>query len=232
MTPAHFLVGFNMYSGTVDLEVAVDPPGQDPADNLQRTGLNLSDGNVIFGYGGNDGDCATYSGWVGSVPRAAGRRATTRRCRPATDRGGVWMGGAAPEVDAAGNIWPGTGDGSSSTPYDGSDSVHGAVPGTGTRTQFFAPSNWLADNIAATATSGSIFACAAVQNGTIVQVGKSSTAFLLSQASLRRHRRAARRDPDQRQGSEVDGGDAVVGDRRVPPLRQGRDHRPADQPAR
>ena len=70
--PAHFLVGFNMYSGTVDLDVAVDPPGQNQADILQRTGLNLSNGNVVFGYGGNDGDCATYSGWVVSVPEGGG----------------------------------------------------------------------------------------------------------------------------------------------------------------
>ena len=44
-------------------------------------------------------------------------------------QGAVWMGGAAPEVDAAGNIWAATGNGSSSTPYDGSDSVFELSPG-------------------------------------------------------------------------------------------------------
>ena len=42
---------------------------------MQRTGLNLSNGNVVFGYGGNDGDCSTYSGWVVSVPEGGGTTA-------------------------------------------------------------------------------------------------------------------------------------------------------------
>ncbi len=61
-TPTHLLVGLDMYTGSVLLDEAVDPPGQDTSAILQRTGLNLSDGNVVFGYGGNDGDCSTYHG--------------------------------------------------------------------------------------------------------------------------------------------------------------------------
>ena len=61
----------------------MDPPGQAHGGDPATHGLNLSNGNVVFGYGGNDGDCSTYSGWVARCPRAAGRRATTRRCRSA-----------------------------------------------------------------------------------------------------------------------------------------------------
>ncbi len=70
--PAHFLVGLNMYSGVVLLNQAVDPLGQAPAAILQRTGLNLDNGNVVFGYGGNFGDCSTYHGYVVGVPESGG----------------------------------------------------------------------------------------------------------------------------------------------------------------
>ena len=102
--------------------------------------MNLSNGNVVFGYGGNDGDCSTYSGWVASVPEGGGTPGYYQAV-PIGNDGAVWMGGAAPEVDGAGNIWVATGNGSSSTPYDFSDSVLQLSPGL-TRSQYFAPSNW------------------------------------------------------------------------------------------
>ena len=129
-TPAHVLVGLNIYTGSSLLAQAVDPPGQGPAAILQRTGLNLSDGNVVFGYGGNAGDCPTYSGWVVSVPEGGGTPGYYQAV-PLGHDGAVWMGGAAPEVDAASNIWVATGNGSSSAPYDYSDSVLELSPRSG-----------------------------------------------------------------------------------------------------
>ena len=55
------LVGLNMYTGAQELNQDVDPPG-----SLRRRtccneqGLNLDGGNVIFGFGGNQGDCEPY----------------------------------------------------------------------------------------------------------------------------------------------------------------------------
>jgi len=204
--PAYFLVGFNMYSGTVDLDVAVDPPGQGPAAILQRTGLNLSNGNVVFGYGGNDGDCSTYSGWVVSVPEGGGAPGYYQAV-PIGHDGAVWMGGAAPEVDAAGNIWVTTGNGSSSTPYDYGDSVLELSPGLA-RTQYFAPSTWQTDNSSDLDLGSSPPALLA--NGTVLQVGKSSTAYLLSQASLGGINGQITA-PISACGSDSDGGDAISG---------------------
>ena len=204
--PAHFLLGFNMYSGTVDLDQAVGPPGQNQADILQRTGLNLSNGNVVFGYGGNDGDCATYSGWVVSVPEGGGTPGYYRAV-PIGNDGAVWLGGAAPEVDSAGNIWVTTGNGSSSTPYDYSDSVLELSPSL-SRTQFFAPSTWQTDNSSDFDLGSS--SPALLSNGTVLQVGKSSTAYLLSQASLGGIGGQIG-SPISACGSDSDGGDAITG---------------------
>ena len=202
--PAHVLVGLNLYSGVSLLAEPVDPPGQGPAAILQRTGLNLSNGNVVFGYGGNDGDCSTYSGWVVSVPEGGGTPGYYQAV-PIGHDGAVWMGGAAPEVDSAGNIWVTTGNGSASLPYDFSDSVWELSPGL-SRQQYFAPSTWQFDNghdqdLGSTAP-------ALLSNGSVVQVGKSSTAYLVNQGDL-----GGISSPAQISacGSDADGGDAVSG---------------------
>jgi hypothetical protein len=202
--PAHVLVGLNMYNGASVVSTAVDPPGQNPADILQRTGLNLSNGSVIFGYGGNDGDCATYSGWVMSAPEGGGTP-NQYRAVPIGHDGAVWQGGAAPEVDAAGNIWATTGNGSSSMPYDFSDSVLQLSPGL-TRTQFFAPTSWSSDNAGDLDLGSS--PPALLSNGTALQVGKSSHAYLLNQAAL-----GGISNPPTISacGSDSDGGDAISG---------------------
>ncbi len=202
--PAHVLVGLNMYSGVTLVGQDVDPPGQDPSAILQRTGLNLSNGNVIFGYGGNAGDCPTYSGWIGSVPEGGGSPGYYQAV-PIGNDGAVWMGGAAPEVDSAGNIWAATGNGSSSQPYDFSDSVLELSPAL-TRTQFFAPTSWQSDN-GSDGDLGST-APALLSDGSVLQVGKSSTAYLLNQGNL-----GGISSPPTIPacGSDADGGDAVSG---------------------
>ena len=207
-TPAHVLVGLNMYTGTTLLAQGVDPPGQDPAAILQRTGLNLSNGNVVFGYGGNDGDCPTYSGWVGSVPEGGGTPGYYQAV-PIGNDGAVWMGGAAPEVDAAGNIWVATGNGSSSEPYDYSDSVLQLTPGLA-RTQYFAPNNWSYMN-SHDQDLGST-APALLSNGTVLQVGKNQTAYLMSQSNLGGNTGTGIASTTACSGTAIaGGGDAVVG---------------------
>ncbi len=203
-SPAHVLVGLNMYSGASLLNQRVDPPGQSPAAILQRTGLNLSNGHVVFGYGGNNGDCGTYSGWIASVPEGGGTTGyfpTT----PAFTKAAVWMGGAAPEVDAAGNIWAATGNGTTGSTYDGGDSVIELSPGL-TRTQYFAPTNWQSQNLSdADLGSG---APALLQDGTVLQVGKSLLAYQLNGSSL-----GGISTPPQSPAcaSDADGGNAVSG---------------------
>jgi len=205
-SPEHVMVGLNIYSGQALVSEPVDPPGQLPQAILQRTGLNLSDGHVVFGYGGNNGDCSTYHGWVVSVPEVGGIPGFFDTTANGT-RGAVWMGGAAPEVDGAGNIWAATGNGSSSVPYDGSDSVIALSPALSLE-QLFAPSSWSADN-AGDADLGST-APALLSDGTILQVGKSQTGYLLSQSTLGGigHQLAI---GTLCSGAAADGGDAVLG---------------------
>ena len=105
-------IGWSGFSNTATGDGRVEPerrpvglhPGRDPF--LQRTGLTLDAGHVVFGYGGNFGDCSTYHGWVMSVPEAGGAPATFAvDSASGESQGAIWMGGAALVIDAAGNIW-------------------------------------------------------------------------------------------------------------------------------
>ena len=109
----HKLVGLSTTSGALELSERVDPSGSVPSALLQRTGLTLTDGRVVFGMGGNYGDCASYRGRVGSVAESGSTPLFyTVDARGGDSQGAVWMGGAAPVVDAHGDVWVSTGNGS------------------------------------------------------------------------------------------------------------------------
>jgi len=182
--PAHRLVGLSTASGTVEMSQEVDPPGADPAALLQRTGLTLDAGQVVFGFGGNDGDCASYRGRVVAVPETGGpMRVFTVDAAAGESQGAVWMGGAAPVVDANGHIWVSTGNGSvysGKQAYDDSDSVL-ELSSSLRLLQFFAPSTWATNNSQDLDMST---APALLTDGQVVLAGKSRIVYLLNGAHL------------------------------------------------
>jgi outer membrane protein assembly factor BamB len=183
-TPAHQLVGLSTATGKTELNQNVDPAGSTTAALLQRTGLTLDAGHIVFGYGGNFGDCSTYHGWVMSVPEAGGAPAAFEVDSATGDsQGAVWMGGAAPVVDSGGNIWVTAGNGSvtsSNQAYDDSDSVLELSPSLRLE-QYFAPSSWPSDNARDLDFSTSV---ALLSDGQVVAASKSRTVFLLNGSSL------------------------------------------------
>lgn len=207
---SHVLVGLSTTDGALELRVRVDPPGADPTALLQRTGLTLDEGRVVFGMGGNDGDCATYRGRVVAVAEAGSKPTFfTVDARGADSQGAVWMGGAAPVVDATGDVWVATGNGSvhaAGQPYDDSDGLLELSARLHLR-QFFAPSDWPANNAADLDMST---APALVGADQALVVGKSRIAYLVSRRHLGGigHEEAAVANLcDQ----DVDGGVAIKG---------------------
>ena len=195
--PAHLLTGLSTVSGKVEMTQDVDPAGADPAALLQRTGLTLDDGQVVFGMGGNDGDCASYRGRLIAVPEQGGTpQVFTVDAAGDESQGAVWMGGAAPVVDASGDIWISTGNGSVysySQPYDNSDSMLELSPSLKLE-QFFAPTTWAANNSRDLDMST---APALLSDGQVMLTGKSRIVYLLARrsraASAGSRRRWARR---------------------------------------
>jgi outer membrane protein assembly factor BamB len=176
-TPAHMLTGLNTDSGQVELSQDVDPPGQPPANILQRTGLTLDDGHVIFGFGGNAEVCAFYRGRVMSVPESGGTpRIFTVAAARGDDHGAVWMGGGAPAVDANGDVWVTTGNSAlNKHPYDHSESVLELSPSM-RLLQYFTPAIWRQDNANDLDMSTEPVL---LPDGQVILAGKSQVVYLL-----------------------------------------------------
>jgi outer membrane protein assembly factor BamB len=182
--PAHELVGLDAATGKVELSQNVDPHGSTPAALLQRTGLAVDADHIVFGFGGNYGDCSPYHGWVISVPATGGVAEDYEVASGAgQSQGAIWMGGAAPVVDPSGNIFVEAGNGSATSPgdpYDHSDSVLELSPAL-TLLQYFAPSSWASENANDLDLST---APALLDNGQVLAAGKDGDAYLLNGAHL------------------------------------------------
>ena len=179
----HRLYGLNLFDGSIELDQSADPPGSQPLLQLQRSGLTASQGRVIVAYTGFD-DCGAYHGYVVGIPEAGGKMRTfeTDTAKGETE-GGIWMGGAAPVVDPAGDIWFTVANGSVTGPshrYDGSNSIVELSPGFRVLQRFGDPL-WRADNIVDFDLGSSN---AALVNGFAFTVGKAGTAYLARQRHL------------------------------------------------
>jgi outer membrane protein assembly factor BamB len=208
--PAHLLAGLAADSGKREMTQDVDPAGVDTSALLQRTGLTLDAGRVVFGFGGNYGDCAAYRGRLVAVPEGGGRPADfTVDAAAGESQGAIWMGGAAPAVDSSGHLWVTVGNGSvhsAAHAYDDSDSVL-ELSSSLRLLQFFAPGNWAANNAQDLDMSTEP---ALLPDGQVILAGKSRIVYLLNGAHLDGigGQQAALGSAC---GEDIDGGAAVLG---------------------
>lgn len=173
--PHHELFAVDLRNGAVSFHRAVDPPGADPIVHQQRGALAMANGLVYIPYGGLNGDCGNYHGWV--VGTSTGRNDTLLSFQVPTHReGGIW----APSgimVDKSGNVYVATGNGDSSSTFDFGNAVIKLSP-TLKELDWFAPGNWQQLN-GADKDLGSV-GPSLVANHTIFQIGKEGVGFLLS----------------------------------------------------
>jgi hypothetical protein len=177
---AHELYGLNLSNGSVGVgPVGVDPPGSVPLDQLQRASLALDAGKVLIGYGGNDGDCGSYHGWLVAVPEGGGALQTFE-VDASGSQGAIWGAGNAPAIDSAGDIWIATGNGSSST-IDYQEAVIKLSPNLNVL-DWWAPTNWKTlDND--DTDLGSTMPLL-LPDGLVFEVGKEGVGYLLSASHL------------------------------------------------
>jgi len=213
--PQHLLFGLSTKTGKVLLKRDVDPPGQQVTYLLQRASLAIDRGRVIFGYGGNDGDCGDYHGWVISVPESGAGRIDRFEVgpKPGQGRGAVWMGGGAPVVDAHGNVYVADGNGnatSSGDAFDYSDAVLKLTP-TMQLLDWFAPTTWYSDNYYDLDLGSS--QPELLPNGKLFQIGKTQTVFVLNPNHLGHVDGAVPTFTlcSDNGGGDAHGGDAIVG---------------------
>jgi outer membrane protein assembly factor BamB len=183
----HVLEGFDVNSGERVLSTEVDPPGAEPKTLLERPALNLANGNVIFGFGGNAGDCGEYRGAVVAAPENGGAPSFWQYApaSPAFGGAAVW-GTSGPAVDSEGNIYVSTGNpnfpkGQEVTTYDHSDSVI-ELSSTMSLTGAFEPETWLSDSNhdRDMGSAGPEL----LPGGLLFQAGKNETGYLIDEATM------------------------------------------------
>jgi outer membrane protein assembly factor BamB len=144
----HTLVALNPGDGRTrfarDLDVR---RGRDRTAEQQRGALAVAGGRVYVPFGGLDGDCGNYVGYI-AASRTDGSGAVASYAIPTSRMGGIWAP-SGPAVDSSGDVYAAIGNGASlGGRYDGSDSVVRLSPDLGRREAYFAPANWGAENSA------------------------------------------------------------------------------------
>jgi outer membrane protein assembly factor BamB len=195
----HILKGLRLANGEEVLSVPVDPPGADPKALLQRTALNLDRGRIIFGFGGNDGDCSDYRGTVVSAQQSGGGQPLFWQvpiAPPSSSGGAVW-GVSGPAVDSSGYVYASTGNpnppgGENATVYDYSDSLvrldpaHDFVVDPALESVapfgFFEPPSWLQDSNSDTDLGSA--GPELLPGGLIFQAGKNGLGYLIGATTM------------------------------------------------
>jgi outer membrane protein assembly factor BamB len=175
----HVLFELSLTDGSVVGQVVVDPPGSDPTVQQERGALALGSGRVYIPFGGLYGDCGNYHGYVVAVP-SAGQQTLYYRT-PVAREAGIWSP-AGPTVDASGDVYVVTGNGSPTQSFAYSNSVIRLSPDLQVRS-YFAPGDWQALDAGDT-DLGSVGATLLPSLGVVVAVGKQGVAYLLRTDAL------------------------------------------------
>ena len=118
-----------------------------PIYQMQRPALLLQNGVIYIGFGGNGCDTFAYNGWFFAYNSQTLQQQAAVLVTPDGTRASIWQGGSGPAVDANGNIYVATANGTYDGPAEGDygDSVlkmgwNGSVFGV---FDFFTPYNQL-----------------------------------------------------------------------------------------
>jgi Putative Ig domain len=109
----------------------------------QRPGLALN-GNSVYVTWASHGDNGPYHGYIYAFDKTSLAQTTTFNDTPSGTLGGIWMAGAAPAIDASGNLFCITGNGT----YDGSSNYGDSflkLSGSLSLLDYFTPSDQASD---------------------------------------------------------------------------------------
>jgi hypothetical protein len=146
-TAKHLVYAVKLSDGTVlpnwPVDVSAKVTGFTSNIQNQRGALQLVNGVLYVPYGGLDGDCDNYYGWVIGFPVATPQTPTAWHTMG--QKGGIWGPGALPTDGTS--IFPVTGNTSTTanSPWSGGEAVIRLAAGptfSGNTADYYAPSNW------------------------------------------------------------------------------------------
>jgi hypothetical protein len=144
-TLKHMVYAVKLEDGTVlpnwPVDVSAKVPGFNSPHQNQRGALQFVSGVLYVPYGGHDGDCDPYYGWVVGFPAASPQSPTGWHTM--ASRGGIWGPGALPTDGTS--VFPITGNTEGATSWGGGEAVIrlGAGPTfSGKTADYYAPTNW------------------------------------------------------------------------------------------
>ena len=179
------LAKLNPSNGVIVYNRDVTPHGLNADAQQERSALAVSDRHVVISWGGLDGDCQSYHGFLETVSESNGLELAQWNDTERDNEGGVWAP-SGPAVDASGNIYVTTGNGSTSdiNKFDDGDSVLEFTPSL-SLISFFAPGPpqaWPALN-AADLDLGSVGPML-LYNDLLFAIGKGGRGYLLNASDL------------------------------------------------
>jgi outer membrane protein assembly factor BamB len=181
LAPPRFeLVALDLATGAVRSRHPIDLPGGDIANQLSRPALALANGRVYAAFGGRAGSCGNWHGYVVGVRTDAGGPDVVYRTPASPHGGSIWAPGG-PVVLPNGDLLVTTGEGGSTTTYDGGNSVVRLSPDL-REVGSFAPPDW-AQLTKIDFDLGSV-GPTLLDGGHVFQVGKQGTGYLLDAAAL------------------------------------------------
>lgn len=175
----HVLYTLDLRTGRMLAQQRVDPPGESPLFEQQRGALKLANGRVYIPFGGLDGDCGSYHGWLVGASTSG---AASARFRPPVcpNECAFWAPGGV-TIGPDGDVWVTSGNSNgASGAFDYSNTVFRLSPDLHL-VDWFAPPNWKA-------LSGSDQDLGSTSpvllNGLVFAAGKQGIAYVLKQGDL------------------------------------------------
>jgi outer membrane protein assembly factor BamB len=175
LQPSHHRVfALDLATGTIRFQREIDPAGSDPSVQLARGALALANGRLYAALGGRAGDCGGYHGYVIGVALDLSGEPDLYTV-PSARAGGIWSP-AGVSLLRGGDLLVATGNGDSTTTYDGGNSVVRLSPAL-KPIDVFSPPNW--SNLTRKDLDLGSVGPTLVDGGQVFQVGKEGVGYLL-----------------------------------------------------
>jgi hypothetical protein len=191
----HLVYSLNVDTGTTNSGWPVNADGAQFSGSIifgstaqnQHGALAILDGTLYVPYGGHNGDCGTYFGWLLGIP--LNNPATLTAWATGARGGGSWaVGGVA--SDGTG-VFIATGNTFGATSWSGGEAIIHFQSGplfSGSSADYWAPTNWvtLDSQDADLGSSGPLLVDVpgAAPSALVVALGKDGNAYLLNRTNL------------------------------------------------